>query len=126
MIGYVTLGSNDIEESAKFYDSLLQELGASRIFSAETFVAWSVGGKPPMLSIVKPFDGNPGTVGNGVMIALEAKSHEQVDSFHAKAIELGAVNEGDPGMREGGFYCGYFRDLDGNKLNFYCAPQVNT
>jgi len=82
MIGYVTLGSNKIEESARFYDNLLQELGASRVFTAETYVAWSVEGKTPMLSIVKPFDGNTGTVGNGVMIALEAKSPEQVDSLH--------------------------------------------
>ena len=70
-------------------------------------------------SVTKPYDGNPATVGNGVMIALKMDSTEQVDAFYAKAIELGASDEGEPGPRGEGFYAGYFRDLDGNKLNAF-------
>lgn len=120
MIGYVTIGTNKIEESARFYDELLKELGAERVMEADRFVAWSAGENKPMIAIIKPFDGNPATVGNGMMIALAAGNQEQVDTLHAKALSLGAKDEGAPGMRDGGFYCAYFRDPDGNKLNFFC------
>lgn len=72
-----------------------------------------------MFSVIKPYDGNPATVGNGTMIALAADSTKQVDALHAKALLLGADDEGAPGMRQSGFYCAYARDLDGNKLNFF-------
>jgi predicted lactoylglutathione lyase len=70
--------------------------------------------------VTKPFDGNAATVGNGVMVALRMDSNEKVDALHSKAIELGAKDEGAPGPRGGGFYAGYFRDPDGNKLNAFC------
>lgn len=122
MIGYITLGTNNLEETAEFYDSLFESLGARRLFTAPTFVGWCLKEDSPMFSIVKPYDGNLATVGNGVMIALEADSKEKVDELHAKAIALGACNEGDPGMRDGGYYCAYFRDPEGNKINFHCMP----
>jgi predicted lactoylglutathione lyase len=70
--------------------------------------------------VTKPFDGNPATVGNGVMVALRMDSNEKVDALYRKAIELGAKDEGAPGPRGDGFYAGYFRDPDGNKLNAFC------
>ncbi|TAN68136.1 MAG: VOC family protein [Methylobacter sp.] len=119
MIGYVTIGTNDFERAANFYDALLAEFGAKRIMETDRFIAWGTGGKAA-LSIIKPFDGNPATVGNGVMVALAADSPEQVNAIYEKALELGATDEGAPGPRgDGGFYCGYFRDLDGNKLNAF-------
>ena len=123
MIGYVTLGTNDMETSAKFYDALLAELGASRFMEMETFIAWAVNPQQPALSITKPFDGNPASVGNGVMIALGVDSPEKVDAVYKKAIELGAQDEGPAGPRGDTFYAGYFRDLDGNKLNVFCMTQ---
>jgi len=122
MIGYITLGSNKIAEAAGFYDDLLNEFGAKRVMESDTFVAWGRGDESPVLSVIKPDDGKTATVGNGVMVALRADSTELVDALHAKALSLGAVNEGDPGLRAGGFYCAYFRDLDGNKLNFFYHP----
>jgi len=120
MIGYVTLGTNDIERAARFYDELLAELGAKRFMEFETFIAWVAPPNDIGLSVTKPFDGKPATVGNGVMVALRMDSKEKVDAFYRKAIELGATDEGAPGPRgEGGFYAGYFRDLDGNKLNAF-------
>ena len=119
MIGYVTLGTNDLERAAQFYDQLLKEIGASRFMENDQFVAWTVAPDKPALSVTKAFDGKPATVGNGVMVALAMRSPEQVDSFYARAIELGATDEGAPGPRGEGFYAGYFRDLDGNKLNAF-------
>ena len=119
-LGYVTLGTNDLEKAAAFYDELLGSIGHTRIFQDENgFIAWGASLDEPALAITPPFDGNPATVGNGVMAAMNMDSKEAVDAFHAKAIELGAIDEGPPGQRIEGFYAGYFRDLDGNKLNAF-------
>lgn len=119
MIGYVTLGTNDLERAAQFYDLLLKEIGASRFMENDKFIAWAISPDKPALSVTKAFDGKPATVGNGVMVALAMHSPDQVDAFYHKAIELGATDEGAPGPRGAGFYAGYFRDLDGNKLNAF-------
>ena len=121
MIGYVTLGTNDIERAAKFYDELLAEVGAGRFMEEETFIAWAVAPDKPALSVALPFDKKPATVGNGVMVALAVDSPEKVDAIHKKAMDLGGTDEGAPGPRgDSGFYAAYFRDLDGNKLNAFC------
>lgn len=121
MIGYVTLGTNDFERATAFYDALLGELGAGRFMESESFVAWAVSPGTPAISVVKPNDGNPATIGNGVMVAITVDTPDKVDQLHAKALELGGTDEGAPGQRgDGGFYAGYFRDLDGNKLNAFC------
>jgi catechol 2,3-dioxygenase-like lactoylglutathione lyase family enzyme len=119
MIGYVTIGTNDLPRAAAFYDALLGEVGAKRMMENDQFIAWSVRPGSPGLGVTKPFDKKPATVGNGVMVALEAASAVQVDALYRKAVQLGATDEGAPGDRGGGFYAGYFRDLDGNKLNFF-------
>ncbi len=119
MIGYVTLGTRDIARAARFYDALLAEFGAKRAMEMETFIAWAADSKGPMLSVIKPYDQKPATVGNGVMVALAASSKAQVDAIHRKALELGAKDEGAPGPRGDGFYAAYFRDFDGNKLNAF-------
>jgi predicted lactoylglutathione lyase len=119
MIGYTTFGTNDLARAARFYDALLAELGAKRAMEMETFIAWAVAPNTPMVSVIKPFDGKPATVGNGVMVALAASSKAQVDAVHKKALELGGKDEGAPGSRGPGFYAGYFRDLDDNKLNAF-------
>lgn len=119
MIGYVTIGTNNFERAAHFYDALLAEFGAKRIKETDRFIVWGTGNKAA-LSIIKPFDGNPATVGNGGMVALFADSPEKVNAIYEKALALGATDEGAPGPRgDFGFYGGYFRDLDGNKLNAF-------
>lgn len=120
MIGYVTLGTNDLEKGAAFYDELLKLLGAGRFMEGEKFIAWGTGPTAPGIGLTLPFDGNPATPGNGVMVALVVDSTDKVDAVHAKALELGGKDEGAPGERMEGFYAGYFRDLDGNKLNCFC------
>ena len=119
MVGYVTVGTNDMAASAKFYDALLGTIGARRLMNSESFIAWGTGPGAAMLSIIKPYDKQPATPGNGVMVALQVDSKEKVDALYKKALELGAKDEGAAGPRGAGFYAGYFRDLDGNKLNAF-------
>jgi catechol 2,3-dioxygenase-like lactoylglutathione lyase family enzyme len=119
MIGYVTIGTNDLVRAAAFYDALLGEVGGKRMMETDQFIAWSAKPGAPGLGVTKPFDKKAATVGNGVMVALEAGSPAQVDSLYRKALQLGGTDEGAPGPRGEGFYAGYFRDLDGNKLNFF-------
>lgn len=122
MIRYVTLGTNDLDRAVKFYDALLAKIGATRLMEVENyFVAWAVSPEEPSLAITKPFDGNKASIGNGTMVSILIDKPEDIDAFYKKALELGATDEGKPGPRnDGAFYAGYFRDLDGNKLNALC------
>ena len=120
MIGYVTLGTNDLPRAAAFYDALLAEIGAKRMMEFERGIVWGVAQDKPSLGILKPFDGKAATVGNGVLVALAVESRAKVDQLYKKALELGAKDEGPAGPRGEGFYAGYFRDLDGNKLDVFC------
>ncbi len=121
MIGYVTVGTNDMVRGAAFYDALFGAIGAGRMMEMERYIAWGTAADKPGFSICKPFDGAPATVGNGVMIAFNVDSPAMVDALYNKAMELGATDEGAPGERGVGYYAAYFRDLDGNKLSFFCG-----
>ena len=117
MIAYVTIGTNDLARAAAFYDAIARELEVPRMMEGDRFVAWGVPGGAPGIGVTQPFDGAPATVGNGMMVALQARDQAQVDRLHALALSLGGTDEGAPGLRNGAFYAGYFRDLDGNKLS---------
>jgi catechol 2,3-dioxygenase-like lactoylglutathione lyase family enzyme len=120
MLGYVTLGTNDIEKAAAFYDRLCAEFGVGRMMGDENFIAWGKPGGGAGIGLTKPFNGEPASVGNGVMAAFQADSKEQVDKVYKLAVEeLGATCEGPAGPRGDTFYAGYFRDPDGNKLNVF-------
>jgi predicted lactoylglutathione lyase len=121
MIGYVTVGSNDLEKSRAFYDALMPVIGAGRIMEfGDNFTMYGTSMGRPALAVCKPHDGKPAVAGNGNMAAIACESRATVDALHAKAMELGGSDEGAPGVRgeEGpqAFYGAYFRDLDGNKL----------
>ncbi len=119
MIGFVLVGTNDLDRAARFYDKICSALGGKRLYSMTngcTGVMYGAG-DGPMLGIVLPFDGEPARSGNGVMVALPAPSVEEVERVHALAISLGGLDEGAPGPRGNGTaYCAYFRDPDGNKV----------
>lgn len=119
MIGYVTLGTNDRERSAKFYDALGAELGVGRMMENDQFIAWGAPDGGAGIGLTRPFDGKEATVGNGVMVALQAKDQSQVQRLYDIALAQGGTDEGAPGDRGGGFYAAYFRDPDGNKLNAF-------
>ena len=120
MIGYVTLGTNDLERARAFYDALLAEIGATRLLQLpHGFTMWGTAMNRPGLVVTPPYDGEKAVPGNGNMAALVVDSREKVERLHAKALELGGTCEGTPGLRgpeEMGQYFAYFRDLDGNKL----------
>ena len=122
MIGYVTLGTNDLARAGEFYDSLLAEIGAKRVMEDERMLGWRSSPDDTLFSVITPYDENEATVGNGVMVALEVENPGSVERVYLKALELGGSDEGHPHDRGStmGFYGGYFRDLDGNKLVVYC------
>ena len=115
MLGYITIGTNDLPRATAFYDALLAELAAQRAWATEEGVCWSTR-RGAMLAVMKPFNGQPATPGNGNMAAISVKANDDVDRVYAKAIALGGTDEGAAGARSTSFYAGYFRDLDGNKL----------
>lgn len=129
MIGYITLGTNDLVRARSFYDGLLALLGARRMMEFGDdlggFTLWSAAMDRPGIAVTRPHDGQAADKGNGHMAALNVLERAQVDALHAKALELGGTCEGPPGLRgeEGpqAFYAAYFRDPDGNKL---CAFRV--
>ena len=120
MIGYVTLGTADLPRAAKFYDAIAAELGTGRMMEFDTFIAWGTPDGPAGIAATLPVDGHPATVGNGTMVALQAKDRDQVHKLYEIALAHGGSDEGAPGPRgEDGFYAAYFRDPDGNKLNAF-------
>ena len=120
MIGYVSVGTNDIKRAAAYYDKLMAELGARRILDFGSFIAWGAGKGKPAFAIAEPYNKMPATVGNGVMVAFDVGQPAKVDALYKKAMELGGSDEGLPGDRGDNYYGAYCRDLDGNKINFHC------
>jgi len=121
MIGYVTLGTDDLERSRAFYDALFAEIGASRLMEMDSgFTLYGTGWGRPGVAVTRPYDGEPARAGNGNMVSLVVDARDKVDRVHARALALGGSDEGAPGLRgpEGdrAFYGGYFRDPDGNKF----------
>ena len=119
MIGYATIGVNDMKRAVGFYDALLGEIGAKQIFGMDRIKFYGTSPTESMLAICIPYDEKPQNPGNGNMVAIPGGSREGVDKLYAKARELGATDEGEPGERGPSFYGAYVRDLDGNKLCFY-------
>ena len=124
MIGYVTLGTNDLARGSAFYDLLAKELDIGRMMETEQFIAWGAPGGGAGIGLTRPFDEKPASVGNGVMVALEARDRAHVGRIHALALASGASDEGAPGERFPGFYAAYFRDPDGNKLNAFVMERA--
>ena len=120
MIGYVSVGTNDWKRASAFYETLMAELGAGRTMDYPTFVVWSQGKGKPGFALAVPYDQKAATAGNGSMVAFEVANPARVDALYKMALSLGATDEGPPGDRGDNYYGAYFRDLDGNKLNFHC------
>jgi catechol 2,3-dioxygenase-like lactoylglutathione lyase family enzyme len=123
MIGFVLLGTNDLDRATEFYDKICAAFGAKRLYQMTAGCTGVMYGTEagPTLGFVLPFDGKPARAGNGAMIALAATSREDVERIHALALSLGGADEGAPGPRGNGTaYCAYFRDPDGNKICVFC------
>ncbi len=119
MIGYTTVGTNDLPRAVAFYEKVFAPLGVKRAFENERVVSWTTG-SGPSFGVIKPYDGKAATAGNGTMIAIAVDKPATVDALHQLAMANGGRDEGPPGERFKGFYGAYFRDLDGNKLAVFC------
>ena len=121
-IGFVMVGTTNLEKSSKFYDSILVHLGMKRVNVTERYIGYGLSEDDgPKFYITKPHNKENATAGNGTMVALSAETEEAVNKFHAAALSNGAINEGDPGIRSDGNYYGYVRDHDGNKITARCV-----
>ncbi len=120
MLGYATIGTNDLDKACAFYDALIGEMGGRQLFGSERIKFYGTGPGAPMLAICTPYDEQAPSPGNGNMVAFPADGPDAIQALYAKAIELGATDEGEPGDRiPGVFYGAYVRDPDGNKLCFF-------
>ncbi|MEK9902404.1 MAG: VOC family protein [Gammaproteobacteria bacterium] len=115
---YVTVGTNDLQRAKEFYDQLFDELGVTSFGPNDRSFFWTIPGDDTNFAVFVPHDGDEATVGNGSMVGITLETKEDVDALYAKAIKLGAKDEGGPGQRVPSFYGAYVRDLDGNKLTF--------
>jgi catechol 2,3-dioxygenase-like lactoylglutathione lyase family enzyme len=128
ILSHITLGVSDIPRATAFYDAVLGELGIARGKSGDGFAGW---GSPHESGffITRPLNGQAASVGNGVSVSFLAPSRDAVDRFHAKAMALGATDEGKPGIRphyHANYYAAYLRDPDGNKIAAVCHDAVTT
>lgn len=100
MLGYATIGTNDLKRAQAFYDALLAEAGAKRLMETpHGFTMYGVTLRKPALAITPPYDGKKATPGNGNMLALTLDERAKVDALYKKALELGGSDEGAPGVR---------------------------
>ena len=120
MIGFATVGVGNLEISGKFYDALLSIIGVEMLWKNDRAIMYGEEKDHGTFCLILPFDKQDPSPGNGNMVAIKAQSTEQVEKLHEKSIQLGGLNEGDPGKRDVTFYGSYIRDLDGNKICFYC------
>lgn len=132
MIGYVTLGTDDIARARSFFDTLLAPMGATRLMQMGDedggFTLWGLGFDKPAVAVTRPYDKGTAHCGNGNMVALVFDDKSKVDAIHASALELGGSDEGAPGYRGDpsmGFYACYFRDPDGHKFAAYCLSPAS-
>jgi catechol 2,3-dioxygenase-like lactoylglutathione lyase family enzyme len=126
MIGYATIGTNDLDKARTYYDALFGSVGAKRLMELPSgLTMYGHGWAQPAVAVTPPYDGGRASAGNGNMISLVMDSRARVDAFHSKALELGGSDEGPPGVRgeEGdrAFYGAYFRDPEGNKFCAFCV-----
>lgn len=119
MIGYITIGTNDLEKAGKYYDELFSVIEANRIMADEHIILWAKKPGDAMFSVIVPNDGKEATIGNGTMAAIAVDSLATIEKLHAKALSLGATCEGKPGPRGDSYNFGYVRDLEGNKMAFF-------
>ena len=124
MINYLMVGTNQYDQAVEFYDALMADMGATRVYATDRNAGWGWGVGTPMFIVTMPYDQAAATAGNGSMVAFDVETPDKVDTLHAKVLSLGGTSEGAPGPRGEGLYVGYWRDLDGNKCNFICYRRA--
>jgi predicted lactoylglutathione lyase len=119
-LNYFVLGTNDMEASVTFYESLFENSDLKKVLTSDRMAFWQSEkqGEDFAFAVAKPFDGAPAINGNGTMIGFSVESTDEVRRLHQKVIDLGGTSEGEPGQR-GPRFSAYARDLDRNKIAFF-------
>jgi len=112
---YCVFGTNDMEASVKFYDSLFDQTEVKQVFSTDRMTFWQCADFT--FAVATPFNEEPATNGNGTMIGFNVGSEQEVTRMYKKVLELGGTCEGEPNQR-GPKFSAYARDLDKNKIVF--------
>ena len=117
MIGFVMVGTNNLDKAIKFYDALLQVIDLKRTVTNEKYAGYSSKKESGNIEfyVTNPVNKEKATYGNGTQISFVVDSKETVDGFYNLGIKLGGKDEGAPGIRSDDYYC-YIRDLDNNKI----------
>ena len=117
MISFVMVGTNNLDNATKFYDTLLDTIALQRVVTNEKYSGYASKLKLNEVEfyVTNPVNKDKATFGNGTQISFLVNSKDLVDNFYNTGIKLGGKDEGTPGIRSGDYYC-YFRDLDGNKI----------
>ena len=117
MIGFVMVGTNNLDKAIKFYDTLLNTIELKRVVTNEKYAGFASKEKPAEVEfyVTNPVNNEKANFGNGTQISFLVNSKDLVNNFYNTGIKLGGKDEGPPGIRSGDYYC-YFRDLDGNKI----------
>lgn len=124
VLSHVSLGTNDYPTAKVFYDAVLATLQIRCVMDFEGGAGY--GRAFPEFWIQRPHDGQAASVGNGVHVSFLANSIDEVKAFHAKALALGAKDDGPPGYRKeysDDYYAAFVRDLDGNKIEAMLLVQ---
>ncbi len=129
MIGYVMLGTSDLNRAAAYYDATLAPLGLVQVERADTYAAYAPAEAKDAIEfyVTTPFNQYPASAGNGTMIAFQAPNMRALEQFHIVGQQAGGSDEGAPGPREedSDICYAYVRDADGNKLCAFCAGPGN-
>ena len=120
MIGFVMVGTNDLDKAINYYDILLESIHLKRAVTNEKYAGYSSKKKLGDIEfyVTNPVNKKKANYGNGTQISFFVDSKETVSKFYNTGIKLGGKDEGVPGIRSGDYYC-YLRDLDGNKISAF-------
>ena len=117
MIGFVMVGTNNLDKAINFYDTLLNTIELERVITNEKYAGYASKNKTDEVEfyVTNPVNQEKANFGNGTQISFLVKSKDLVNNFYNTGLKLGGKDEGAPGIRSGDYYC-YVRDLDGNKI----------
>ena len=118
MFSFISLGTNNLQNSKIFYDELLQSINIKNDLETDRYIGYAKNSSLNKVEfyLMLPHNKQMATFGNGTMVTFNITSKKEVDIFYNLALKLGASDEGLPGPRHDEHYYAYFRDLDGNKI----------
>ncbi|MDE2473239.1 MAG: VOC family protein [Bradyrhizobium sp.] len=124
MIDHVSVGVRDLDHAARFYEATLAALGLKRLVTRPATIGF--GKSYPEFWINLRADMDEVARGSGTHICLRAKLADEIDAFHAAALNAGGVSDGAPGLRPHDrvrYYAAFVVDPDGNRIEAVTFPN---